>query len=57
MMNTLYQKENLKNLNELKNIVPDQLQAFSMKLEVCKIVYKLDDEGVYVCQESKKSSQ
>lgn len=29
MTNSLYQKENLKNLNQLKNIVPDQLQAFS----------------------------
>jgi hypothetical protein len=29
MTNSLYQKENLKNLNQLKNIAPDQLQAFS----------------------------
>lgn len=29
MTNSLYQKENLKNLNQLKNIAPNQLQAFS----------------------------
>ncbi|WP_066255866.1 carboxymuconolactone decarboxylase family protein [Neobacillus drentensis] len=29
MTNSLYQKENLKNLNQLKHIAPDQLQAFS----------------------------
>lgn len=29
MENCLYHKENLKNLNQLKNLVPDQLKAFS----------------------------
>jgi AhpD family alkylhydroperoxidase len=29
MTNSLYQKENLKNLNQLKNLAPEQMQAFS----------------------------